>query len=71
MPRNDVGPRQVEEVGVARDLARMVAEPLPAVVRVLEPLPLQHRPPRPVEHEDPLREQVAQGLRSGMRRSSP
>ena len=64
---DDVGPGQVEQVGVAGDLARMVAEALPAVVGVGEPAPLEHRSPRPVEHEDPLREQVAQELRPGSR----
>ena len=64
---DDVGPGQVEQVGVARDLARMVAEALAAVVGVGEPAALEHRPPGPVEHEDPLREQVAQELSPGSR----
>ena len=63
---DDLGTGEVEEVGIAGDLAGMVAEALAAVVRVLEPFPLQHRPPRAVEHENPLREQVAQGRGRGL-----
>ena len=59
---HDVGPRQVEQVGVAGDLAWMVGEALAAVVRVLEPGALEHRPPRTVEHDDPLVEQLSQPL---------
>ena len=65
---DDVGPRQVEQVGIPRDLVRVVTEALAAVVRVREPAPLQHRPPGPVEHQDPLREQLTQELCPGGRR---
>ena len=51
---HDVGTRQVEQVRIAGDVARMVGEPLAPVVGVLEPGQLEHRPPGAVEHEDPL-----------------
>ncbi len=51
---HDVRPRQVEQVGIAGDVARMVGEALAAVVGVLEPGALQHGSPRAVEHDDPL-----------------
>ena len=54
---DDVGARQVEQVGVAGHIAGMVGETLAAVVRVLEPGALQHRPPGAVEHDDPLVQQ--------------
>ena len=62
---DDVRPGEVEHVRVARDLVRMVAEALPTVVGVGQPLALEHGPPGPVEHEDALREQFAQESRSG------
>ena len=65
---DDVGPRQVEQVGIAGDLVRVVTEALAAVVRVREPARLQHRPPGPVEHQDPLRKKLAQELCPGGRR---
>ena len=57
---HDVRPRQVEQVRVAGDVARVVGEALAAVVGVLEPGALEHRPPRAVEHEDPLAEKPCQ-----------
>ena len=60
--QHDVRPGQVEQVGVAGDLARMVGEALAAVVGVLEPGALQHGPPRAVEHEDPLVEKCFESV---------
>ncbi len=59
---HDVRPRQVEQVGVAGDVARMVGEALAAVVGVLEPGALEHRPPGAVEHEDPLAEKCFESV---------
>ena len=44
--RHDVRPRQVEQVGVARDVARMVGEALAAVVLLREPGVLEQLPTR-------------------------
>ena len=57
---HDVRPRQVEQVGVAGDVARMVAEALAAVVLGREAGVLDHRPPGAVEHEDALCQQLSQ-----------
>ena len=59
---HDVRPGQVEQVGIAGDVARMVGEALAAVVLGVEPGVLDHRPPRAVEHEDPLIQQLPQTL---------
>jgi len=64
---HDVGPREVEEVGVAGDVARMVAEALACIVFGCEPLLLEHRPPRTVEDEDPLVEELPDLLRRSRR----
>ena len=61
---HDVGPRQVEQVGIAGDVARVVGEALAAIVGVLEPGALQHRPPGAVEHDDPLVQQCSQSVDS-------
>src|SRR5439155_8210672 len=53
---HDVRPGQVEKVGIAGDVARMVAEAL-AAVRLLSPhLPLNEDAPGTVEHRDPFTE---------------
>jgi hypothetical protein len=54
---HDVRPGQVQEVGVALDVARMVPEPLAAEVLLGEPAPLQEHAPGAVEDDDPLLEQ--------------
>ncbi len=59
---HEVGPGQVEQVGIAGDVARMVGEALAAIVLRVEPGVLDHRPPRAVQHEDPLLQQVPQTL---------
>ena len=50
-------PRQVEQVGVARDVARVVAEALAAVRLLPADVPLDQDAPRSVEQDDPLVEQ--------------
>ena len=60
---HEVGARQVEQVGIAGDVVRMVGEALAPVVLRVEPGVLDHRPPRAVEHEDPLREESSSLLR--------
>ena len=51
---HDVGPRQVEQVGVVLDVTRMRREALTAEVGLGEASALEEDAPRPVEHEDPL-----------------
>ena len=51
---------QAQQVGVAAQVARMVAEPLAAEIGFGEPVGLEHRAHRPVEHEDPLAQEVRQ-----------
>jgi hypothetical protein len=51
-----VGTREVQQVGIAGDVAGMVPEPL-ATIRVLAlHLALDEHAPRAVEHRDPLGE---------------
>ena len=45
---------------VAAQVARMVAEPLASEIGLGEPVGLEHRAHRPVEHEDPLAQEVRQ-----------
>ena len=52
------GLREVEEVGVALDVARVLAEALAAVLLLGELPPVDEHAPRPVEDEDPLGEQL-------------
>ena len=47
---------QAQQVAVAAEVARVVAEPLAAEVGLAEPVGLEHRPHRPVEDDDPLAE---------------
>jgi hypothetical protein len=61
---DEVGPRQVEQVGVAADVAGMVAEALAAVVGLVQAEPLEHRPPGAVENDDPLRQQLLETVPS-------
>ena len=49
---DDVGPRQDEQVVVALQVVRMVAEALTAVVRLGERVALDHGAHRAVQHED-------------------
>jgi hypothetical protein len=52
--------RQVEQVGIAGDVARVVLEALAAVGLLPADVPLDEHAPRPVEHDDPLVEKVSQ-----------
>ena len=61
------GPGQAEQVGVAAQVARVVAEPLAAVVGLGQLVGLDERAHRAVEHEDPRPEQVVRGGRGGSR----
>ena len=51
---HDVGAREVQEVGVARDVARVVPEAFASVVAVGERPGLDRGPVGAVEHEDPF-----------------
>ena len=55
--RDDVRPRQVEQVGIALDVARVVAEALAAEVLLGQAAVLEQDAPRAVEHDDPLGEE--------------
>jgi hypothetical protein len=57
---DEVRARQVEQVGIAGDLVRVVAEALAAVVVARELRALEHRAPRAVEDDDALVEQLPQ-----------
>ena len=57
-PEDDVGPGQVQQVRVAGEVPRVVAEPVAAVVLRPQAGALQHRAPGAVQHQDPLVEQV-------------
>ena len=57
-----VGTGQVEQVGVARDVVRVVPERVVAVVGRREADLLEHRAPRTVEHDDPFVELLLQRL---------
>ena len=59
---DDVRPGQVQQIGVAGELARMVGEARPAVVLRLETGVLEHRAPGAVEHEDPLAEKCFESV---------
>ena len=57
-PGDDLGVRQVQQVGVAAEVARVVAEALAAVLLLGELAAVDEDAPRPVEHEDPLGEKL-------------
>ena len=67
--------RQAEEVVVAPHVTRVIGEARPAEVALAEAVALEHRPHRPVEDENPVREEpgearqpgAARGGRSGRR----
>ena len=59
MRDDDVRPREVQQVGIARDVARMVAEALAAVRLLAAHLALDQHAPGAVEHRDPLAENGA------------
>ncbi len=51
---HEIRPGQVEDVGVARDVDRVIGEARATVVRRAEIGPVDQRAPGTVEHEDPL-----------------
>ena len=53
---HDLGPGEVEQVGIAGDVAWVILEPLTAVGLLASDLPLDEHAPRPVEHGDALAE---------------
>ena len=55
-PRDDLRAREVEQVGIAGDVARVVAEALAAVRVLAAHLALDEHAPGAVEHGDPLAE---------------
>ena len=52
--RDDLRPGEREEVVVPLEVPRPVGEPLAAVVPLVEPVGLDHRPHGAVQHQDPL-----------------
>jgi len=62
-----VGPGQAQEVHVAGERARVVAEPLAAEVLLHEAPALDHRADGAVEHHDPAREQRLEPVHLGDR----
>ena len=62
---HDVRAGEVEEVGVAGDVAQVAGEALAAVVLRRQPRTLQHRPPGAVKHRDALPSRVLSGERTG------
>ena len=59
---DDVGPRQVEQVVAAAQLSGQLAEPLAAVVRLGEPVALDHRAEAAVEQQDALLQGVVESV---------
>src|SRR5207244_6802530 len=57
---DELGPRQVEQVGIALDVSRVVAETLAAKLLLGEALSLQQHAPGTVEYDDPLVENALQ-----------
>ena len=53
---HDLRPREVQQVGIAGDVVRMVAEALAAVRLLPADVALDQHAPRAVEHGDPLAE---------------
>ena len=51
------GPREAQEVVAALQLFRVIGELRAAKVGLFELMGLNHRPHRPVEHEDPREQQ--------------
>ena len=62
---DDVRAREVQEIRIALDVLRVLAESLSPVVRVLEVKPLEHRSPGAVEHDDALAEKLAEARFGG------
>src|SRR6185503_393315 len=62
---DDVGTREHQEVVVALEVVRMIAQPLAAKLRLCQPITLNHRPHRAIEQEDAPGEQL---VKAGGRR---
>jgi len=60
--RDDLGARDVQEVGVAGDVVRVVAEPVAAVRLLPAQLALDEHAPRAVEDGDSLAEDLLETL---------
>jgi hypothetical protein len=56
-----LGPREREQVAVALEIRRVLREAVAAEVRLPQAMALDHRAHGPVEDEDSLREQLAEG----------
>ena len=65
--RDRVGLGQAQQVAVAAQVARVVAEALAAEVGLAEPVGLEHRAHRAVEDEDPLAQEAGQRGRGARR----
>ena len=61
-PRDDLRPRDVQQIGVAGDVVRVVAEPLAAVRLLAAQLALDQHAPGAVEDGDPLAEDCFESL---------
>ncbi len=61
-PGDDLGARDVQQVGVARDIVRMVTEALAAIGLLAAELALDEDAPGAVEHGDPLPEDPLETL---------
>src|SRR4029078_7640450 len=61
-PRDDLGPRDVQEIGVAGDVVRVVTKPLAPVCLLAAQLALDEDTPRPVENGDPFAEDALSAL---------
>ena len=62
---HDVGAREVQEVGIAGDVVRVIPEAFAAVVAVGEGPGLDRRPIGAVEHEDPFGQQRLESFSHG------
>ncbi len=63
-----VGTGQAQEVVVAPQVPRMSREPLAPEVRLGEPVALEHRAHRAVEHQDALPDDVRENRQAGVAR---
>ena len=72
--RDDVGPGQIEQVGVALDVAVVPGEPLPSEVLLGKTPTLEQDAPGAVEHDDALGEErvkAVSGVRGHRHRAYP
>ena len=64
MPRIRSGCGEIEQVVVALQVTRPIAEPLAAKVRLLQSVLLDHRAHRAVEQDNPASEGGGQGIQA-------